>query len=178
MAPVSGRNLAVLRLRPVASAIRRAGRRAGTPLAVYRLQLAVRGWNGDGAGAISDGRWALAQIKAQYPGVPVILVGHSMGGRTAMRLTDDPAIVGMVGLAPWLESGDPIVAPAGFPLRVLHGSNDRIVPERNTLPYVARAVAAGVLVDRTVLSGTAHGMLRKWFTWHRLTAEAVLRFAS
>lgn len=166
--------VAVLRLRPVARSIAR----TSPDVAVYRLQLTVRGWNGNGRSAIADGRWALAEIARLHPGLPVVLVGHSMGGRIAMRLSGDPAVVGVVGLAPWLEDGEPLFAPTGLPVRIIHGTGDRIVPEQDTREFIARAIAAGVRIDKTVIAGTAHGMLRKWRRWHRLTAEAVASMIS
>ena len=37
--------------------------------------------------------------------MPVVLLGHSMGGRTAVAVADDPSVVGVVALAPWLPAG-------------------------------------------------------------------------
>ena len=61
----------VARLVPFARALRR----VPGPLAVARLRFRVRGWNGD-AMPVEDARWALAQVRAAYPGVPIALVGH------------------------------------------------------------------------------------------------------
>jgi len=36
------------------------------------------------------------------------LVGHSMGGRTALRCAADQAVVGVCALAPWIEPGEPV----------------------------------------------------------------------
>ena len=73
---------AVLRLIPVAWAIA-----AHVPTAaVYRLRFSVRGWNGDGRAVLGDARWAIDQIAAAHPGLPIVVVGHSLGGRVAMHV--------------------------------------------------------------------------------------------
>lgn len=172
-AAVRAFQFAVLRLRPVASAIARTDRR----VAVYRLQLAVRGWNGTGAAAIRDARWALSLLRESHPGLPIVLVGHSMGARTALRVAGDPDVVGVVGLAPWVPADEPIKQLAGIPVRVLHGAGDRIIPEPSTRQFLARLAQAGTIVDQTILAGTGHGMLRRWREWNQLTADAVALFA-
>lgn len=168
-AEVRGLQVAVLRLRPIASAIARADRN----VAVYRLQLAVRGWNGTGASALRDGRWALAELRALHPGLPIVLVGHSMGARTSFRLAGDPDVIGVVGLAPWLPADEPIQQLTGVPVHIIHGTGDRIVPEKTTRPYLARLRSSGVHLEQIVLSGTGHGMLRRWREWNLLAADAV-----
>ena len=95
--PARWHNLAVLRMVPVARAVAKAGQ--GT-FAVAMLRYAVRGWNGAAASPVPDARAALDQISEAYPGVPIALVGHSMGGRVALALADDPRVVEVVGLAP------------------------------------------------------------------------------
>ncbi|MCW2658521.1 MAG: alpha/beta hydrolase, partial [Jatrophihabitans sp.] len=77
--PVRARQLAVLRMRPFISSLRQAGADHG--LAVARLRYAVRGWNGSAASPVADVRDALDQLAARFPGIPIALVGHSMGGR-------------------------------------------------------------------------------------------------
>jgi len=73
---------AVLRLIPVAWAIA-----AHVPnAAVYRLKFSVRGWNGDGAAVLGDARWAIDEIARAHTGVPIVVVGHSLGGRVAMHV--------------------------------------------------------------------------------------------
>ena len=79
------RDLAVLRLWPVARAIAR-----DVPDAtVYRLRFSIRGWNGSGDAALRDARWALDIIRNREPGIPIVLVGHSLGGRVALRVGGD-----------------------------------------------------------------------------------------
>ena len=75
-------------------------------LAVARLRYRVRGWNGADAAPVADAHWALDQLTARFPGVPIALVGHSMGGRAALYAAGHPAVRAVVGLAPWIEPGD------------------------------------------------------------------------
>ena len=155
--------------RELATAIAKSDR----TLAVYRLQLAIRGWNADGGSALNDIRWALKTVQAAHPGRPVVLVGHSMGARLSLRAADDPGVIGVVGLAPWLPAVEPISQLQGVAVRIIHGANDRIVPERSTESYLGRAIAAGIDLDQVVLEDTGHGMLRRWSEWHECAAEAV-----
>ncbi len=169
--PVRWFHGAVLRLRPVAKAIAT----ADGDLAVYRLQLAIRGWNGAGVAAMRDLRWALDELRTAHPGLPIVLVGHSMGARTSFRLADEPVVVGVVGLAPWLPADEPVNQLRAAAVRIIHGTGDRVIPEHTTEPYLHRVAASGVTVDRTLLSGTGHAMLRRWREWHALAAEAVAK---
>lgn len=177
VAPLS---LAVLRLIPVARAVA-----AGAPdAAVYRLRFAVRGWNGDGADVLADARWALDQVAGRHPGLPIVAVGHSLGGRVAMHLAGSSSsadangersrVVGAVGLAPWVDPSDPVNLLDGVPLAVIQGTKDRIVPEPSTRPWLARAARAGARIDSTIIQGGGHAMLRHYRRWHRLTADGVL----
>jgi dienelactone hydrolase len=170
---------AVLRLIPVAWAIA-----AYIPTAaVYRLQFSVRGWNGDGAAVLGDARWAIDQIAAAHPGLPIAVVGHSLGGRVAMHVVGSSSstaaaggasrVVGAVGLAPWVEPNDPVDLLRGVPLAVVHGSRDRIVPEPSTRAWLARAARAGARIDSTLIDGAGHAMLRYFRRWHRLAADGV-----
>jgi alpha-beta hydrolase superfamily lysophospholipase len=168
-APVRAWQFAVLRLRPIARAIAR----HDPALAVYRLQLAGRGWNGAGADAVRDARWALEKIRAAHPGLPIVLVGHSMGARTCLRVAGDPDVAGIVGLAAWLPPDEPIRQLARRPVRLIHGTRDRMVPEASTRPFVARALHAGIDLDQVVLEDTGHAMLSRWNDWNELAGEAV-----
>ena len=79
--PVRATNLAVLRMRPFVSSLRRHSR---SGLVVAQVRYRVRGWNGAERSPVPDTLWALDQLAARFPDVPVALVGHSMGGRAAM----------------------------------------------------------------------------------------------
>jgi pimeloyl-ACP methyl ester carboxylesterase len=171
---------AVLRLIPVAWAIA-----AHLPTAaVYRLEFSVRGWNGDGAAVLGDARWAIDQIAEAHPGLPIVVVGHSLGGRVAMHVVGSSSgadrsggrsrVVGAVGLAPWVDPADPVDLLRGVPLAVVQGTRDRIVPEPSTRAWLARAAQTGARIDSTLIDGAGHAMLRYFRRWHRLASDGVI----
>lgn len=73
---------------PVAHAVHRATRTVDAEVRLLRYR--YRGWNRAEASPVSDAIWALAQIRVERPGLPIVLVGHSMGGRAALRVAGDP----------------------------------------------------------------------------------------
>jgi alpha-beta hydrolase superfamily lysophospholipase len=164
-------HLSALRMRPFARAISRRLRRDG--VAVWTLRYRVRGWNGAEACPVADARWALEQIRDRHGAVPVVLVGHSMGGRTALRVADDPAVVGIVALAPWLPPGEPRVRLGDRSLLVLHGTEDRWTDPRASAVYVNAAKAQGTPARWHPMTGHGHFMLRDPGTWKRLTTDFV-----
>ena len=124
---------------------------------------------------LGDARWALDEIAAASSRTfPIVVVGHSLGGRVAMHVvrTCEP-VVGAVGLAPWVAPGDPVDGLAGVPLAVVQGTRDRIVPEPSTRAWLARAERAGARIDSTLIEGGGHAMLRHLRRWHRLTVAGV-----
>lgn len=163
----------VLVCRWLASAVARRTRHAehGGGPAVFWLQHAWTGWDGDGRDARRDLDWALDQVDRLRAHRDVVLVGHSMGARTSVRSAARRGIVGVVGLAPWLPAGDPVDQLTGKPLDLLFGTRDRQLPAPTTAEFVEEAIGAGALVSRTVVSGGGHALLWRWWTWHRLTAE-------
>ncbi len=171
-APVRARQLAVLRMRPFAGALRRAGAAHG--LAVARLRYQVRGWNGDLRSPVGDTRGALAELTARFPDVPLALVGHSMGGRTAVHVADDPAVRVVVALAPWLEVDDPVATMTGRRLLVVHGKADHVTDPRASARYVDAAAELARTVSWLGLRGERHAMLRRAALWHELATGYVL----
>lgn len=161
--------LAVMRMVPLGWAMRR----HRPELAVARLRYRYRGWNGACASPVEDATWALDELQDRYGRVPVVLVGHSMGGRTAMRAAAHPSVLGVVGLAPWLPGTEPVHGVAGKDLAVLHGTRDHTTSATASLDFTVRAaeIARQSVYVRVARSG--HPMLRRFRRWHRLTAEYV-----
>ena len=170
--PASWTNLAVLRMLPIAWNIGRAG---GGRLAVVRLRYAVRGWNGAEQSPVADTRAALDAIEARYPGVPIALVGHSMGGRVALRLSHDERVHDIVGLAPWIGAGDEVEPHPGLRLFVIHGLADRITSAAASRSLVEALQRRGQQASFVGLRGEKHAMLNRYRTWDVLTAAFLTR---
>lgn len=81
-------NLPALRMRPFAAAVARATR--GRDVLVAEVRYRHRGWNGSRCDAARDAEAALARLRGLTGDVPVVLVGHSMGGRAALRAAGAP----------------------------------------------------------------------------------------
>lgn len=165
------RHLAVLRMKPFASSLLAAG--SGRGLAVARLRYALRGWNGELQSPVADARWALAQLHERFPGAPVALVGHSMGGRTAIYVADDPLVSAVVGLAPWLENGDPVATMTDRRLLVLHGDRDHTTSAAASRRYVQAAQAVAASAAFVTVRGDGHAMISRPRVWHSTTTSFV-----
>ncbi len=163
------RDPAVLRLWPIARAVARRNRDA----AVYRLRFAIRGWNGQGSDALRDARWALQTLRDEHPGLPIVVLGHSMGGRVALRIAADEDVVGAVVLAPWAPAEDPAGHLGGVPIFCVQGTSDRTTPEPSGRAFFSNAEQAGATIKRVLLPGAGHAMLDRFWVWHRLAADGV-----
>jgi pimeloyl-ACP methyl ester carboxylesterase len=165
---VSPTQLSVLRMLPVA---RRVARDRG--LAVYRLLNSRRGWD-DAHTPVQDVRWALEQVREELGAdVPVVLVGHSLGGRAAVLAGDLPGVVGVVALAAYLLPGDGDADLAGRRVMLVHGGQDRVA----SLPRAraeARGLARSAPVGLVEVPDGTHSMLRH----HRAFDGAAAEFAS
>ncbi|QKE82941.1 alpha/beta fold hydrolase [Arthrobacter sp. NEB 688] len=161
--------LAVLRMLPFVGSLRRT---LGEQVAVVRLTYRVRGWNGHAADPLVDTRWALERIRRVLPGVPVALVGHSMGGRVALTLAADSGVAAVAALAPWVE-GDLRAPRDGRPVLLMHGTADRTTDPRRTAFVAQRWEELGVRVTWVRVPGERHAMLRRARRWHETVAEFV-----
>ena len=159
-------------MRPIASNLHRAGREVG--LAVWQLRYRYRGWNGTEMSPVADATWALEEIRTRYGDVPVALVGHSMGGRTALRVAGDESVRGVAALAPWLLDSEPVDQLAGRRVLIAHGSRDRVTSPTASRHYAERARAVTSEIEYVAIAGETHAMLRRWRTWHQLTNGFVL----
>jgi len=151
-----------------------ARRLRGRGVAVWRLHYRYRGWNGSDASPVADTRWALDEVRRRHGDVPVVLLGHSMGGRVAVNVADDPSVSELVLLAPWLPAGEPIAPVAGRRLLILHGDRDRTTSLAASQAWAARAETTASAVDVQRIHGGEHTMLRHARLWQRLTVQAVI----
>ena len=165
---VSPTQLSVLRMVPIARRLARAGH---GKVAVYRLLNSVRGWDTHHT-PVDDVRWALSALRESLPpGVPVALVGHSLGGRAAVLSVAEAGVRSVVALAPWVYPDDGSVDASGRDVLIVHGSADRIADPRRSQAAARRLqrTAASVAYIRVV--GGKHAMLRRHGTFGRLAAE-------
>jgi pimeloyl-ACP methyl ester carboxylesterase len=158
----------VARLVPFARALRK----VPGPLAVARLRFRFRGWNGAEASPVEDTRWALTQVRAEFPAAPIALVGHSMGGRTALSVADEEGVRLVMGLAPWIEHGDPLPGD-GQKTVLIHGDRDAITP----LSASRRTVEALLSADRDAtlirVARGEHAMVVRVGVWTALVVDIV-----
>jgi len=159
---------AVLRMIPVGAAIRNALRGSGAT--VQRSRFRVRGWNGAQASPVGDLDRALDEIAATFGPVPVVLVGHSMGARAAVRAAGHPAVSAVAGLAPWLPLGEPADHLAERSLLLVHGTSDGITSPAETWAFADRARAVTEVAAIEVRDGD-HPMVRRARLWHAIAAE-------
>ncbi|WRQ78870.1 alpha/beta fold hydrolase [Streptomyces sp. MUM 178J] len=164
-------NLPGVRMRPFGRAVARAT--TDHDVVLGRVRYRCRGWNGDRADAARDALQALEELAFLAGPVPVVLVGHSMGGRAALRAAGHPAVEAVVGLAPWCPDGEPVEHLAGRRIVLVHGDRDRVTDPRGSWDLAARARAAGAETCALRIPGGDHAMLRHAWVWHTLTTRLV-----
>ncbi|GAA1608383.1 hypothetical protein GCM10009789_73540 [Kribbella sancticallisti] len=156
----------ILRMWPFAVAARSAAPDAAVGLMRYRY----RGWNGPEAHPARD-------LETVLDGLPssirrVFLIGHSMGGRAVVAAGNHPLVAGVLGLAPWLPAGEPLVALRG-PVVFAHGTLDRITSPALTAAYTHRLRAAGIPVALVTVDAEKHAMLHRPADWNDLVRRFV-----
>jgi dienelactone hydrolase len=161
---------AVLRMVPVAASIRRALPDGG--VVVSRPRFRVQGWNGQQASPVGDLGEHLDELRGRYGPAPVVLVGHSMGARAALRAAGHPSVVAVAGLAPWLPPGEPVDQLAGRSILLAHGTADVVTSAAETWAYAERA-RAFARVTEVEIRGGDHPMIRRASLWHALAATFV-----
>jgi len=119
----------------------------------------IKSWN-HFESCVEDARHALDHVGAER----VLLLGFSMGGAVAISVADDPRVVGVLGLAPWIPHQLSVEPLRGRRLDVIHGSLDRALPG---IPGVSpassrtgfeRAQALGVPGSYTLIRGALHAI--------------------
>ncbi|WP_405496555.1 alpha/beta hydrolase [Streptomyces sp. NBC_00096] len=163
-------NLPALRMRPFATALLR--ETFDDDVLIAHVRYRHRGWNGTHAHPVADARRALDELRALIGPVPVVLVGHSMGGRAALRAAADPQVKGVIALAPWWPGTETVGHVRGRTVIALHDEADRITDAADTWALLTRAQAAGARVQGIRMPHGGHSMIRDARRWHRVTAKA------
>lgn len=167
--------LSHLRMVPFGRALARAGtRRTGGGVDVGLLRYRYRGWNTPDLDPVQDARWALDELRRRHGDVPVVLVGHSMGARAALRVGDDRSVVGIAALAPWIERDEPWRHLAGQTLLIAHGDRERMTDPAASLWFAGRVATISDHVARFDVHGDGHAMLRRAAEWHELVTAFAL----
>ena len=109
-------------------------------------------------------------IHARFGAVPVVLIGHWMGARAALRVAGHPVVIAVAGLAPWLPPGEMTGQLAGRRVLLAHGSADVVTSPGDTWAYAERARAVCDLTAIEVRRGD-HPMLRRVRLWHAIAAR-------
>ncbi|MFJ9626906.1 alpha/beta hydrolase [Streptomyces sp. NPDC101175] len=165
--PTSPLQLAALRMGPFARAV------SGDDVLVARARYRVRGWNGESADPAQDTHRALDELAELTGPVPTVLLGHSMGGRAALRAAGHPQVRGVVALAPWWPPGEPVEQTAGRYVMCLHGNRDRVTSPTESADCVRRARATATGAAMAFVGGGDHAMIRRHRLWHDTTAALV-----
>ncbi|WP_211348736.1 alpha/beta hydrolase [Nocardioides litoris] len=168
--PVDARSASWKRMAAMQRTVTPALHEAG--IGSWLLRYRVRGWN-HGA-PVANARWALDEVRRQLGDLPVVLLGHSMGGRTAAHVADDRAVAGVVALAPWWMPEDPVEALRGKPVLAAHGRSDKITSARQTRAFLRRAEDVASETAFHDMGRVGHYMFRRVPEWNRVATEACL----
>ena len=170
--PPKERALSLVRMRAFDQFVHRSAADQGIGTALIRYRVA--GWNGEAADAFQDVRWAIAELREQHgTDVPIVLIGHSMGGRAALRAGGEPSVTAVCALAPWTPPGEPVMHLRDQTVVIAHGRGDRWVPAKLSADFAVRARRAGARVARFTVDG-GHSMVRRASRWHTLARDVVL----
>ncbi|MFE9423716.1 alpha/beta fold hydrolase [Kitasatospora sp. NPDC006697] len=148
------------------------GRRPwGRDVLLAQVGYRCRGWNRHRADPVHDTASALDALSRLAPHVPVVLIGHSMGGRAALAAAGGTTVRGVVALAPWCPPGEPVAHLRGKAAVFLHDEDDTVTSAQQTWAFARRARAAGADVQTVAMPTGGHAMLRGARRWHRLAAD-------
>ncbi|MEW2544341.1 alpha/beta fold hydrolase [Streptomyces sp. NPDC047002] len=168
-APPPRLNAAAARMWPVTRGLLRATE--GSGVVMGRVRYRCRGWNGGRADAARDTLRALDELGLLLGRLPVVLVGHSMGGRAALCAAGHDLVSGVVALAPWCPPEDPVLHLEGRRAVLLHGERDRVTDPQATVDFTARARRIGARAGAVLVARGEHTMLRRAVTWQSLTTR-------
>ncbi|MFZ2243009.1 MAG: alpha/beta fold hydrolase [Gordonia amarae] len=160
--PFSPLQAPALRMYPFSASIRA---RYGSAVAVKDVRYRVYGWNGEQNSPMPYAKKALDDITARHPGIPVALIGHSMGGRVAAQLAAHRSVSSLLALAPWWQFADWRHIHDDVRVVAMHGTADTRTYARRTEKGIGELVARGVDATYVPVPGGGHPMLDQVLTW-------------
>lgn len=164
-------HLSSRRVNPFVTAIHRQGRSHG--VAVWKVRYRYRGWNGAHMSPTHDAQWALDEVRRRHGDVPVVLLGHSMGGRTATHVLGDPSVIGMVAFGPWMPD-EPIEGAAGKRIVIAHPTLDKWTSPAQSLAWANAARPLAASLTYVHVRRTGHFMLWNAAFWTDLAVGFTL----
>ncbi|GAA3695603.1 alpha/beta hydrolase [Gordonia hankookensis] len=168
--PFSPRQASALRMYPFTWSIRA---RFGRSVRVRQVRYRVYGWNGRQDSPMPYARAALDDLERTHPGVPVVLIGHSMGGRVGAQLAADRRVVGLLALAPWWQYADWRFIHDGVRVVAIHGTADQRTYPRRTEKGVHELQARGVDATFVPVPDGDHAMLDHIRLWQGAALDFV-----
>lgn len=159
-----------LRMYPFTASIQM---RFGTRVRVRQAQYRVYGWNGGQASPMPHARAALDRLAADYPGVPIAVIGHSMGGRIAAQLGDDERVTDILALAPWWQFADWRQIRDGVRVRAVHGEADTVTRAPRTAKGITELTERGFDARYLSVPDGRHAMLDHIGLWQGCALDFV-----
>lgn len=133
----------------------------------------VYGWNGGQASPLPYARAALDRLTAAHPGVPVAVIGHSMGGRIAAALAADERVTDLLALAPWWQYADWRFIHDDVRVVAMHGEADTVTFARRTAKGIAELQQRGLDATYIPIPGGGHAMLDNVGRWQGAALDFV-----
>ena len=94
---------------------------------------------------------------------------------TAVHVADDPSVVGVVALAPWWSSAEPVRTLTGRSLVAAHGRRDRLTSFAQTQRFVERARAVATDAELVDMGPRGHYLIAGANEWNDVALESSLR---
>lgn len=152
-----------LRMYPFTASIQA---RFGTSVRVHQARYRVVGWNGGQNSPMPYARAALDRLAASHPGIPIALIGHSMGGRIVAQLGADERVSDILALAPWWQFADWRQIHDGARVVAIHGENDTLTRPKRTAKGISELRAKGLDATFISVENGGHAMLDHVPLWH------------